>query len=269
MTTIDDVAYRTIDGITLLARLYRPNTDGPVKWMIDVHGGAWGSGDRLNNAVIHADLAAHGIGVCALDFRLSDEAQYPAMVDDVNYGIRWFKAQAETLDVEMSMLGALGSSSGAQQMGLVALCPANPRWTTMDPELTMVDASVDFFVAAWPILDPLTRYRMVQEAGNERLVAAHDACFASEADMTEGNPYLLLERGEATHTPPMTIIQGTADANVEHTWQDKFAELYRAKGGQVDVHKFDGQPHTFVTADPETAASKEAIVKIREFVLGV
>ena len=67
----------------------------------------------------------------------------------------------------------------------------------------------------------------------------------------------------------MTIIQGTADANVEHTWQDKFAELYRAKGGQVDVHKFDGQPHTFVTADPETAASKEAIVKIREFVLGV
>ena len=46
MTTIDYVAYRTIDGITLLARLYRPNTDGPVKWMIDVHGGAWGSGDR-------------------------------------------------------------------------------------------------------------------------------------------------------------------------------------------------------------------------------
>jgi hypothetical protein len=35
------------------------------------------------------------------------------------------------------------------------------------------------------------------------------------------------------------------------------------------VHKFDGQPHTFVTADPETAASKGAIVKIREFVLGV
>lgn len=269
MTTIDDVAYRTIDGITLLARLFRPETSGPVKWMIDVHGGAWGSGDRLNNAVIHEDLATHGIGVCALDFRLSDEAQYPAMVDDVNYAIRWFKAQAETLDVEMSMLGALGSSSGAQQMGLVAFCPAGKRWTTLDPELTSVDASVDFFVAAWPILDPLARYRMVEEAGNERLVAAHNACFAGEADMEEGNPRLLLERGEATHTPPMCIIQGTADANVEHTWQDAFADLYRAKGGSVEVHKFEGQPHTFVTADPEAEASKAAIVKIREFVLGV
>ncbi|CAN0462190.1 unnamed protein product, partial [Discosporangium mesarthrocarpum] len=233
MTTIDDVAYRTIDGITLLARLYRPDTDGPAKWVVDVHGGAWGSGDRLNNAVIHEDLAAHGVGVCALDFRLSDEAQYPAMVDDVNYAIRWFKAQAATLDVDASMIGALGSSSGGQQMGLVALCPAGKRWTTLDPELTSVDASVDFFVAAWPILDPLARYRMVRDAGNERLVAAHDVCFATEADMEEGNPHLLLERGEATHMPPMCIIQGTADANVEHTWQDAFADLYRAKGGAI------------------------------------
>ena len=255
MTATDDVAYRTIDGTTLLARLYRPDASGPVKWMIDVHGGAWGSGDRLNNAVIHEDLAAHGVGVCALDFRLSDEAQYPAMVDDVSYGIRWFKANAGTLDVDMSMLGALGSSSGAQQMGLVALCPGGKRWTTMDPELTMVDASVGFFVAAWPILDPLARYRMVRDAGNERLVAAHNACFASEADMED--------------MPPMCVVQGTADANVDHTWQDAFADLYRSKGGEIEVHKFDGQPHTFVTADPDTDASKAAIAKIRDFVLAV
>ena len=169
----------------------------------------------------------------------------------------------------MSMLGALGSSSGAQQMGLVALCPGGKRWTTMDPELTMVDASVGFFVAAWPILDPLARYRMVRDAGNERLVAAHNACFASEADMEEGNPHLLLERGEATHMPPMCVVQGTADANVDHTWQDAFADLYRSKGGEIEVHKFDGQPHTFVTADPDTDASKAAIAKIRDFVLAV
>ena len=269
MTTIDDVAYRTINGITLLARLYWPDANGPVKWMIDVHGGAWGSGNRLNNAVIHKALAAHGIGVFALDFRLSGEARYPAMVNDVNYAIRWFKAHAETLDVEMSMLGAFGSSSGAQQAGLVALCPARKRWTAFDPAVNAFDASVSFFVAAWPILDPLARYRMVQDAGNERLVAAHHACFASEADMEEGNPYLLLQRGEATHTPPMCIIQGTADANVEHTWQDEFADLYREKGGSVETHKFDGEPHTFVTADPTTDASQAAIAMIREFVLKI
>lgn len=269
MTDFQDIPYRTIDGHTLDARLYRPAGESPARWVIDVHGGAWGSGDRLNNEVIHADLAAHGIGVFALDFRLSGVASYPSMVEDVSYGIRWFKSNAGSLGIVPSMIGALGSSSGAQQMGLVALAPGNPRWTTPAPELGAADASVDFFVACWPILDPLARYHMVRDAGNERLVAAHDACFATEADMAEGNPYQLLDRGEATHLPPMTIIQGTADANVEHSWQDRFAELYRSKGGAVVMRKFDGQPHTFVTADPEADASKQAIVKIREFVLGV
>ncbi len=277
MTDFEDIPYRTIDGHTLEARLYRPAgsgpdispDSGPARWVVDVHGGAWGSGDRLNNQVIHEDLAAHGIGVFALDFRLSDTAQYPAMVDDVSYGIRWFKANAAALGVNAATIGGLGSSSGAQQLGLVALCPANPRWTTPDAALGDADASIDFFVAGWPILDPLARYRMVRDAGNERLVAAHDACFATEADMAEGNPCALLDRGEATHLPPMIVIQGTADANVEHTWQDRFADLYRAKGGTVEMHKYDGQPHTFVTADPTSAASLDAIVKIREFVLAV
>jgi len=269
MTDFEDIAYRTIDGHTLEGRLYRPARTGPARWIIDVHGGAWGSGDKLNNAVIHEDLQAHGVGVFALDFRLSDIAQYPAMADDVSFGIRWFKTNAARLGVDASMIGGLGSSSGAQQLGIVALSPENPRWTTNDATLGNADASIDFFVAGWPIFDPLARYRMVQAAGNERLVAAHNACFATEDDMEEGNPYLLLERGEATHTPPMVIIQGTSDANVEHTWQDKFADQYRAQGGTVEMHKFDGLPHTFVTADPDAAASKDAIVKIREFVLSV
>ena len=87
--------------------------------------------------------------------------------------------------------------------------------------------------------------------------------------MTEGNPFLMLERGEATHVPPMVVIQGTADANVKHSWQDRFADLYRAKGGSIEIHKFDGQPHTFVTAEPDSAASQDAITKIREFVLQI
>jgi acetyl esterase len=269
MTDFEDIPFRTIDGHTLQGRLYRPAGGNLARWVIDVHGGAWGSGDRLNNAVIHEDLAAHGVGVFALDFRLSDAAQYPAMVDDVSYGIRWFKANAARLEIEASKIGSLGSSSGAQQMGLIALNPNNDRWTMSDAELGPADASVEFFVACWPILDPLARYRMVQAAGNDRLVAAHDACFAGVDDMTEGNPFLLLERGAATHLPPMVVVQGTADANVEHSWQDRFADLYREKGGSIEIHKFDGQPHTFVTAEPDSAASLDAITKIREFVLQV
>ena len=250
-----------------MGRLYRPASAKPAPFVVDVHGGAWGSGDRMNNAIIHEDFVRHGIGVFAIDFRLAPEAKYPAPVDDVNYAVRWFKANAGKLGVSASTIGGLGSSSGAQQMGLIAFRPADAVYNTTDPALGGVDASVAFFVACWPILDPLARYRMAQSTGKQRLVAAHNAYFPDESAMARGNPYLVVERGEATHRPPMVIIQGTTDENVEHSRADLFAEVYRKAGGRVDVHKYDGMPHTFVTAKPDDAASKQAVAKIRDFVL--
>ena len=47
--TSEDIAYRSIDGKELLGRIYRPATSGPVPYVVDVHGGAWRNGDRLNN----------------------------------------------------------------------------------------------------------------------------------------------------------------------------------------------------------------------------
>ena len=36
----------------LLARFYRPDGHGPFPAVLEVHGGAWTGGDRLNNAAI-------------------------------------------------------------------------------------------------------------------------------------------------------------------------------------------------------------------------
>ena len=265
--SVEDFPYRTINGTKLLGRLYRPNTTGPAPYVVDVHGGAWRNGDRLNNEIIHVDFASHGIGVFALDFRLSEVAQYPAPVDDVNYGIRWFKANAATIDADASVIGGLGSSSGAQQMGLNALKPGDPAWCTPEAALSDVDASIAFFVACWPILDPLARYQMVQRTGNERLQENHNIYFPTEADMAIGNPYMVLDRGEATHTPPMIIVQGTADSNVEHTRADLFAERYSAAGGSIKVHKYDDQPHSFIGVEPGSDVSNDAIAKLRDFAL--
>ena len=114
MTTTEDIPYRTVDGHTLEARLYRPEAPKGT-WLVDVHGGAWGSGDRLNNAVIHEDLAANGVGVFALDFRLSDAAQYPDPVQDVSFGVRWFKANLATLGIDAAKIGGLGEQPGRQR----------------------------------------------------------------------------------------------------------------------------------------------------------
>jgi acetyl esterase len=108
---------------------------------------------------------------------------------------------------------------------------------------------------------------MVKEKGNTRLVESHDAYWASEAEMAEGNPLRIVEAGEATALPPTILLQGTGDDNVTPDMADKFTAAWRAKGGAIELHKFDGQPHTFVMRDPTSAASLRACELARDFVL--
>jgi acetyl esterase/lipase len=49
---IRDVEYRQQAGTAWLARVYQPRGAGPFPTVLDVHGGAWNTGDRLNDAVI-------------------------------------------------------------------------------------------------------------------------------------------------------------------------------------------------------------------------
>lgn len=87
--------------------------------------------------------------------------------------------------------------------------------------------------------------------------------------MAEGNPLLILERGEAAvPLPPAIVVQGTADDNVTPDMADRLADAWRARGGRLDLHKFDGQPHTFIMRDPAGEASRRATELIRDFVLG-
>ena len=54
---IEDVEYLRDGDTSLLARLYKPRGTGPFPLMIDLHGGAWCTGDRTNDTVICEALA--------------------------------------------------------------------------------------------------------------------------------------------------------------------------------------------------------------------
>src|SRR5882672_5808297 len=84
----DDVEYQRQNGQPLLARLYQPIGPGPFPAVLEVHGGAWIGGDRFNNAAIAQSLAADGIVVLSIDFRMPPAARYPDTIADVNLGIR-------------------------------------------------------------------------------------------------------------------------------------------------------------------------------------
>ena len=176
---IRDLEYHRHDGAALLARLYRPIGAGtsarPFPALIDVHGGAWASGDRLNNAPLDEALAKSGIVVLAVDFRMPPEWRYPHSIADINLATRWLKTHAAEFGSRRELVGGLGTSSGGHQLLLSALKPADPRYAALPlAEAPAEDALLPYIVLCWPISDPLARYQMVREKGNARLVESHE-----------------------------------------------------------------------------------------------
>lgn len=264
---VEDVVYAAPDGHRLHARLYRPQGKGPFPGVVEVHGGAWTANTRLTNTPINQPLAESGVVVMAIDFRMPPDAQYPASLADINLAVRWLKANAAKYAVDPAKVGLLGTSSGGHQAMLAAMRPHDPRYMTHPLSAAAdVDASVPYIAICWAIVDPHTRYRMAKDKGIDRLVAAHHAYWPDEAAMAEGSPQGILERGEAAELPPALAIQGTEDGNMTPDMADRFAEAYRAAGGQMRLEKFPGAPHAFVGADPSSADSRRAIQLIIDFV---
>ena len=253
----EDLEYlRPAGAAPLLARFYRPQGGGPFPAVLEVHGGAWTMGDRLNNVAIGEHLADRGIAVLSIDFRMPPAARYPETVADVNFGIRFLKANAERFATRAELVGGVGTSSGG---------PRDPRYAAISvPGAT--DASLAFAVVCWPVADPLARYRAVQQRGNARLIEAHDQFWPAEAVMAEGNPQLIIDRGEPIERPPALIMQGTADNNLTPDMAERFAAAYTRAGGAIAFHSFAGQPHAFIARDPAAPDALRALGLITDFI---
>ena len=251
---IIEVEYRRDQTVSWVARIYQPQGTGPFPALLDVHGGAWNRGTRTGVEVMDRALAASGMVVAAIDFRLAPEHPYPAQVADINYGTRWLKAHAGDFNADPGSIGAIGSSSGGHGVFLSAMRPHDPRYAALPlnegPEL---DATVNYILACWPVVDPHARYLFAQETNNEWLIPATDAYFTSSDGMKEGNPHMILQRGEKVELPPCLIIQGTEDDNLPVPTTKQFVEEYRRAGGDIQIEIFQGMPHGFgYTAGPET-----------------
>ena len=205
---VKDVEYLRHPSGSLLARLYRPRT--PRAALVSLHGGRWTRESRLTNAVIDEALARDGALVMALDIRMPPVARYPDCLADINFAIRWLKQYAQDAGVPAEMVGGIGTSSGGHQIMLSAMRPRDPRYAAL-PGPDGVDASLAFVIACWPVLDPLARYKMAKAKGMDDHVAAHHAYWPDEAAQAEGNPQMMLDRGERVELPPTLLIQGTGD----------------------------------------------------------
>jgi acetyl esterase len=261
-----DIEYQRQAGKPWLARIYQPKGAGPFPTIVDVHGGAWHNGDRTNNAGIDRSLAAKGILVAAVDFRQPPEAGYPASICDVNLAVRWLKAHADEFNGTTSV-GAFGNSSGGHQVVLSALRPRHPAYSVLPlPNYPELDARLAYVIAGWPVIDPLYRFRFAKEFNREEHIKAHIAYWITEDAMAEGSPQTIVEQNEQTDLPPILMLLKANDRNHPLQMQERFIASYRKRGGEIDVHTFDGLPEHRVVPSPSQPDTMRLIDTITAFV---
>ncbi len=271
---IADVEYLSHGDTPLLARLFKPQGSGPFPIMIELHGGAWVRGNRLNGDAANEALAKTGVIVAALDFRT--EAPYPASLADIHFAIRWCKTQAAAWNGLPDRIGAMGTSSGAHQAMLLGMRPDDPRYSALSsPEgAAAVDGTLGCVIMVSPVIDPLGRYLYAKglrqdctppPGMGERTPPMHEQYWQTEEAMAEGAPARILASGEKTALPPTLALRRSYEDAHPRPDFDEFIEQYRKAGGQIDVTIFEGEGEGLLR-DLSSDVAKQTLEQMGAFI---
>ena len=235
--------------------VYRPgeSRDGTRPLLVYVHGGGWRLSHRSRapretrawSRGFFERLTEVGFVVAAPDYRFSDEAHFPAQLDDTLEAVRWLHAhaQAPELGVAPERTYLWGASGGGNLAALAALAPGA--------------APVAGVVCWYPVTD---------------LPALdHDADDSFEAHLLGGPIGQRLDLARAASpvtyvhdaSPPFLLQHGENDTWVPHDQSVRLAASLRAAGGSVELEIVPGADHFFAGA-----ADIEAIFeRARDFLL--
>jgi acetyl esterase/lipase len=115
-----NLEYAKVDGISLKLDLLMPakKTDVKPALVVFFHGGSWRGGSKKTCHV--GWLTHHGYAVASVDYRLSGQAKFPALVHDCKGAIRWLRANADKYGINAERICAAGASAGGLLSTLVA-----------------------------------------------------------------------------------------------------------------------------------------------------
>ena len=223
----------------LLCDIYRP-IPGRSKQtaIIHLHGGGFRRGSRAG-ARLARPLAARGYTCLSSSYRLSDEARWPAQVQDAKAAIRWARAHAGHLGVEANRVVVLGYSAGAH-LALIAAGSQNRA----DFEGDGGNAGAGTDVAACIAFYPPAEFRRGQGGPAAALLGAD----ATDEAYRRFSP---IDYVQETF-PPTMLLHGTADLTLPVDGSIRLAEALRKVGAAVELHVFEGMTHIF-DAHPDMA----------------
>ncbi len=238
---LENQAYSRVGRRLLCADVFFPfgTLEQKNPLIVTVHGGGWRSGNKSMLLPLNKRLAAAGYVVASVEYRLSDEAKYPAAVEDLVQAIAYLKRHAEMYAIDTSKVAILGCSAGASLASLVAVGRDGHAAIPYEVDaLVNVDGVVDFTA---PGESGKMETPEKPSAGTMFFGCTYARC-----------PDLWREASALTHVdakvPPTLFINSSIPRF--HAGRDAFLETHKRHDVYFEVHTFQDAPHSFWLFDP-------------------
>lgn len=242
MRSINDVEYRAAEDANLFLDIHRPDDDEPVPCVAYFHGGGWARGSRRDNLEARLrPVAAQGLGICSVSYRLTDVAIHPAQLDDGRAALAWLRENGGEYGLQTERIAAWGASAGGWLALMLALTGADPArradaacaWF---PPTELATVALEREAAGLP-LPPFMQGRRM--ADHEAALLGLD-CVSDDLALTRAaSP--LSHAGDAHG--PVLLIHGSADGMINLAQSTAMHESLLAAGRDSQLLVLQGANH--------------------------
>lgn len=256
-----DLSYANLSPAQKLDIYWPAEGHGPFPVIISIHGGAFMGGDKRDIQVLPMLTGTRrGYAVVSLNYRMSGEARFPALVHDVKAAIRWIRANAATYLLDPNRLAAWGGSAGGYlslMAGVTGAEPGSPGFPELE-DLTLgnpdqpchIQAVVDWFGPTdFLQMDAQLAASGLAPAPGEEHSGPHSPESLLLGQQITLVPELVRLANPETYVrpglPPFFIQHGDRDATVPHQQSVNLATRLREVlgPGQVTLELLPGVGH--------------------------
>ncbi|MEM9587975.1 MAG: alpha/beta hydrolase [Planctomycetota bacterium] len=224
----------------LLLDLFLPKQrSGALPVIVFIHGGGWNGGAKEAAYRCAAKLATDGFAIASINYRLTQEAQWPAQINDCYDAVRWIRDHADEYDLDGGRIAVWGGSAGGHLAALVATRPYPGKESTSSRVQALVDwfGPTDLLTMPPNVVGPKRTKEEVAASNGAKLLGA------TVADV----PKLAKDASALHHVskddPPTLIMHGEKDASVPLEQSQRLHQALIDVGVKSELDVLPGAGH--------------------------